>query len=119
MSDQNRKYRLLIRPWTAEEVYKATKEGTEYLTVIISLDLHEIACSSSDGSLDGLNELADREIGHCLSDLTYKVVGVEFDHTGKSTNKIHIEVTGDPQSAIEEHLEQIQDENPEHEDVAN
>ena len=101
---------ILIRPMTDQEIYKATKNGTEYLSVIISLDLHEIARSSTDGSLDGLNELAEREIGDCLSDLTYKVVGTDFDHFDKLNNKIHIEVTGEPQTAIERHLEQVQDE---------
>jgi hypothetical protein len=90
---------------TGQEIYEQTSEGSEYLTVVIALDLHEIACASTDGSLDGLNELADREIGTSLTDLTFKPLGVDFDHTGKSTGKIFIECRGNPEMAIEEHEE--------------
>ena len=61
MNDRDRQYSILIRPLTAEEVCDRTDKGEKPFTTIVSLDMQEIACSSDNGSLDGLNELVDRE----------------------------------------------------------
>lgn len=83
----------LTEPLTVNEIAKATDNGANYLTVQIAVDLERIACSSESGTLDGLNEIADEEIGHVLCDIRYRPVGVEG-------NKVIIEVTGDASDVL-------------------
>lgn len=112
-------------PLTKQEIRQNVKEHDGNLVVIIAVELERIACSSEDGTLDGLNEIADEEIlgvgGGCLMDLSFKPVGVDGD-------KVLIEVTADP-SAIDdwdedtEAEEQRRDEKrglyPQHDDPSN
>ena len=102
---------------TVDEIRRKTSDGTTYLTVNIAVPLDEIACSSRDKSLDGLNDITDSHIGHALVDIRYKPVGIDGD-------KVIIEVTGDASELLDEaDEEQRQDEKrglyAEHEDPAN
>lgn len=113
-------------PLTKEEIRQNAQEHDGEIVVIIAVELERIACSSEDGTLEGLNDIADEEIlgvgGGCLMDLAYKPVGVDGD-------KVLIEVTADPSQVLDEEEdtdpteEQRRDEKrglyPQHEDPSN
>lgn len=75
---------------------------TPILTIVIGMTIGEVACSSEDGTLDGLNEVVDEilsEADGTLSDVSYDAVGIvpRLD----DGNLVLIEVTGDASDLFE------------------
>ncbi len=70
--------KILTRPLTNDEAKALIKD--DRLEVVIKMPFYQIACSSEDGSYDGMNDYADHYIvggDFYLGDLSYSVVGHE------------------------------------------
>jgi hypothetical protein len=68
----------LAEPLTSEQL-KARVDSDGRLKVVFACDLSELACSSNDGTQDGLNDIVDARVWAgfpCLSDICYRAVGV-------------------------------------------
>jgi hypothetical protein len=85
----------LKKPLTPKKL-RALCDEENHITVVIAVELGELACCSRDGTYEGLNEIADEQIcddRFCLLDLSYRPVGVEGD-------KVLIEVSADASDAL-------------------
>ena len=60
------------------EIAELAEDGRVQL--IVGIGFNELACISEDGSLDGLNNFVDDEVGGVFSDLNYRAIAVDHEN---------------------------------------
>jgi hypothetical protein len=88
----------IAEPLTPEEL-KARVGPDNRIKIVVAFDLNDLACSSDDGTLDGLNGIVDERVWAgfpSLSDIGYRAVGVTPD------GRVLVEVDADASEVLDE-----------------